>query len=640
MVQIPEYTRRENAQPMQRGGVNFNLPGVLTQPTGMGEAGQKALKISSELADVYVGMKERRDDGIVSAFMNQYDKDSTQKLIELRERYRGQEAKKVMPEFQKWRDSYIAEHSSYDPDSAKEGVVYLEDAAQNRIAKQKLDSYNVRDINSISAYIAQEEENFRVNNLKASISSNSEKVVNENFSQNAAILKAEIANDVSSLYRGQSALFIKNATDDVLDAALYGNVMRDSASNPIASISRFQDKNFSKEMKSDTKEKARKQITQAFINYQAQQLANADTGRPSSPAGEEFYRVNADFFKGNLNSVKSQIEDKAIELRNSILEEDRQNNIANLNDLTIQVLDSRERIGNATDFEEKQKYLSVEATALSALTGVRGGVETAKMIENVFVEVNDYDWLANVEEEYRSGKSGLIISGGRVVPSEQEVKRRMDEYREKAVKGSETIKQAVHNINIGKYETLLDIPDFESYSPHQKKELMKAFSDKARYESLNKTARDKSGIDFDYQIDKIYKFERGEPWRNPVEYNNFKKEMSQKIVSWLSVNPNKIPEAKDLQIMANNSMQSQTDSSAYDSLVAQIRGLDFSDDRHRDYSTTKKELVQKLKSGSNALTNWFYSKEEEEVFDRAADYILDGDKISGYNLLREAKLYD
>ena len=216
----------------------------------------------------------------------------------------------------------------------------------------------------------------------------------------------------------------------------------------------------------------------------------------------------------------------------------------------------------------------------------------------------------------------------------------MDEYREKAVKGEETIKQAVHNINIGKYETLLDIPDFDSYSPHQKKELMKAFSDKSRYESLNKTAKDKSGIDFDYQIDKIYKFERGEPWRNPVEYNNFKKEMSQKIVAWLSANPNKIPESKDLQVMANNSMQTQTNSSAYDSLVNQIRGLDFSDDRHRDYSTTKKELVQKLKNGSNALTNWFYSKEEEQVFDRAADYILDGDTISGYTLLREAKLYD
>lgn len=638
MVQIPEYTRRENAQPMQRGGVSLNLPDAFTRPQpDAASAGMKnMLNLGKDLAEVFVSMKERRDDGIVSAFMNQYDKESTKKMIELRDQYRGSEANKVMPEFQKWRDAYIAEHSSYDPDNAKEGVVYIENKAQQRIASQKLDSYNVRDINSISAYIGEEEERFRVNNLNALISTQSEKLVNENFSQNASILKAEIAGNVASLYRGQSRAFLKNVTDELLDKALYGNVMRDSATNPIASIGRFQDKTFSKEMKSATREQARQQITQSFINYQANQVAKAQAGKFSSPAGEEFYKANADFFKGNLDSIKAQIEDKAIELRNNMLEDDHRNNTAALNDLSVQILYDREMIGNSINPQDKEKYLAQMATSLSALSGIRGGVETAKMIDNVFTEVNDFDWLTRVSDAYKKGHTGLLMMDGKLAPTEAEVKRRMDEYREKSIKGEETIKQVVHNINLGKYETLLDIPNFNDYSPHQKKAIMTSFANKARYESLNKTSAAKSGIDFDYQIDKIYRFERGEPWRNPVEYNSFKNEMAQKINKWLSVNPNKIPEAKDLQQMANTSMQTQKNETIKDTLINIKRGLDF-DDRNRDYSTVKKELISRIKKAS---WNLYFTDSEEAVVDRAADYILDGDDNTGIDLLREAKIFD
>lgn len=640
MVQIPEYTRRENTQSVQRGGMNISLPDALTQPTGgFGAAGQKAIKLSSELADVFVNMKERRDEGIVSAFMNQYDKDSTQKLIELKERYRGQDANRVMSEFQKWRDVYISQHSSYDPDSAKEGVIYLEDASQNRIAKQKLDAYNVRDINSISSYIATEEENFRVNNLKTSISNNSEKIITENHPANVASLKASIAFDVGALYKGQSKQYIDSATNDILDAALYGNIMRDSASAPIASIMRFQDKEFTSEMSSQTKEKAREQLIKAFIDYQSNQLANAATGRPSSPAGDEFYKNNADFFKGTVEAVKKEVEDNSIKIRNGILEEDHRNNVAVQNDLVTQLLDAREKIGNAVTNEEKMQYAKQMATTLSALTGVRGGVSAAKMVDDVFSEVNDYDWLVRLNDEYNKGSMPIIMDGKPVI-SRTEAADRLNAYKAKTVAGLETIKQTVHNINNGKYETILDIPNFNEYSPHQKKEIMKTFSDNARFKSLLETAKSKSGIDFMHRIDQIYKFERGEPYKNPVEYNQFKKEMSEKIVQYLSTNPNKIPTAEDLQIMANNSVQTQTNTTSYDQFTNMIRSLDYGDDRHRDYSTLKKTLVESLKSGSNSLTNFFYSKSDENVFDRAADYILDNDEIMAYTLLKESGLYD
>lgn len=639
MVQIPEYTRRENARPAQKGGINLNLPDALTNIEPVANAGKKALKLSSELADVFVNMKERRDEGIVSAFMNQYDKDSTQILVKLKKQYQGQSAQRVMSEFQKWRDNYITQHSSYDPDSAKEGVIYLEDEAQNRIAKQKLDSANVRDINSISSYIAAEEESFRKSNLRISISNNAEKIIYENHPANIASLKAAVAVDVGALHRGQSKQYIDSATKDVLDTALYGNIMRDSASTPIASIMRFQDKDFTAEMSPQTKEKARSQLLKSFIDYQANQLANAATGRQSSPAGEEFYKNNSDFFKGDIEAVKKEIDDRSIKIRNGILEEDHRNNVALQNDLVLQLFDAREKAGEARTNEEKTEYVKQMATTLSALSGVRGGVEAAKMVDDVYSEINDYDWLTRLNEEYNKGAKPLIMDG-RAALSRTEAAERLNAYVAKTISGLETIKQTVHDINNGKYETLLDIPGFNDYSPYQKKEIMKTFAANAKYKYLIETAKAGSKEDFTKRIDEIYKNEHGPKWKNPVLYNLFKKEMAEKIVQYLAANPNKTPSSEDLQIMANNSAQTMTNTKAYDQLVNIIRSLDYGNDRNRDYSTNKKLLIEALKSNSNAVIKSFYSKSEEKAFDRAADYILDSDLLRAYALLHEVKLYD
>lgn len=633
MVQIPEYTRRENAQPMQRGGMSIGIPDALVAGSAGNVGPKKALQLSKDLAEAFVGMKERRDDGIVSAFMNQYDKDSTAVLISLKEKYQGQDAHKVMSEFQKWRDGYIAEHSSYDEDKAKEGVVYLEDAAQNRIAKQKLDAYNVRDINNISGYIATEEEKFRVNNLNVSIQNNTSKIISENNPENIQILADQTRSYISSLHKGQSSQYIKAQTDPILDAAVYGNVMRDSASDPISSIARFQDPRFSKYMSADTQEKTREQLTKAFVDYQSMQLAKAATGQASNPVGDEFYKQNSGFFKENMTSVRKEISDKAIQNRNSILEDNRRNEIAIQNDLAMQLLDAREMLGNALTEEERANQESRMAATLSALSGVRGGVETAKVIDNVFKEVNDYDWLARNEKNIQSNIPTVYFGEGDVGIFS---KARLDEYRRKSIEGETTVKQTAHAINMGEYETLLDIPDFDKYSPHQKKELMRTFASNARYRSLLETAKPKSDVDFNNKIDGIYKFEYGEPYKNPIEYAIFKKEMAQKIVRWLDANPNQVPSSKVLQTFANNSAQPLDKDSAYTEFINAFRGIKFSD-RHRDYSVLKKETVKILKDKTSA---WWLNKTEEEVIDRAADYMIDGDMTSAYSLLKEAKLYD
>lgn len=386
MVQIPEYTRRENAQPMQRGGMNLNLPGAITQPTGgIGEIGKRVGKLSSELADVFVGMKERRDDGIVSAFMNQYDKDSTAKLLQLQDKYRGQDAHRVMPEFQKWRDEYIAQHSTYDEDSAKEGVIYLEDAAQNRIAKQKLDATNVRDINSISSYIAREEETFRVNNLNTLISNNATKIMSEDDFENAEILKQSIKGDVASLYRGQSGAYIKKAYDDILDQAIYANIMRDSQTNPLGSMARYKNKQFTRELKDATRMEARDGIVKSLKNYASQVIAE-DTAYGRDPRMALPALLSDDFFDGlDVNAIQRDIIDEASKREKDIIKTKQENNARLQNDIILKVVDKDGQINiNGLSTED---MMNIAATA--------GGKETINFINQVRVNTQNDDY--NIE---------------------------------------------------------------------------------------------------------------------------------------------------------------------------------------------------------------------------------------------------
>ena len=618
MVQIPEYTRRENAQPIQRGGINLSIPGALTG-NGPGEvAGKKALKLSGELADVFVNMKERRDEGIVSAFMNQYDKDSTQKLLQLKEQYRGSEAEKIMPEFQKWRDDYIAEHSSYNPDSAKEGVIYLEDAAQNRIAKRKLDSANVRDINSISSYIATEEETFRVNNLETSKSNNSVKIIASNNLKNIASLKEAIAGDVGSLYKGQSKQYIDAATNDVLDTAIYGNIMRDSAINPIASITRFQDKNLTAEMSTQMKEKAYEQLLKSFVDYQAQQLSNAQLGKHSSAAGDEFYKRNESFFKGNLEAVRSEIDDKATKLYYAALEKDEKERVSVLRNLTVQLLSAQERGDTAK-----------VAETLTAMTGVRGGVEEAQKIADVDTEVNSYEyWIkeANDPEAILHDFAKFRVTAFKDLDIEQ------------AKRSREKLQPVLNKINHDEYNTINDIKDFDSLMPLDKKKVLTAFSNRARYNSLIENAKSGSKVDFSGHIKEIYKNERGDPTKNPAEYNLFSFEMAEKITNYLALNPNKIPTPKELQDFANTSLVPDN-KSVYSQMVEAIEKTrnTYKKGQRRDYHTNIAVLEEEFKNISN---KFYHNATERNAVHRASEFALSGQLDEAFDILKEAGLVD
>lgn len=492
MVQIPEYTRRENARPMQRGGMNFGMPDALARPTGLAESGKKALKLSSELADVYVNMKERRDSGIVSAFMNQYDKDSTAKILQLRDKYRGQNANKVMSEFQKWRDGYIAEHSSYDPDSAKEGVIYLEDQAQNRIAKEKLDSANVRDINSISSYIAREEETFRTNNLKIAIENGATKIMSEDILENAQIDKTAMYNNFADLYRGQSKEFIKKAADDVLDGAIYSNIMRNSQSDPLSSIARYNDKTFTKEMSDGTRAKAKEELIKSFKNYTSQALAeDAAYMRPSSLSLPSL--LNNEFFQDvDANRLMKEITDEAGRREKDILQTKHENSVRLQNDMILKVVNPDGTINpNALTPED---MMNISAT--------EGGANTINLLNQVRVNTQNDNY--NIE----NGLERLPLSDADLTK----------------------YSSIMNRVNSGYYSTLGEMYDDISMMPAvAQNEIIGTFVGNLKYRKDVGILKDK-GIDIEKEIQSSYKLLFGlDPNNNDSSFRMFRNDMIDKI---------------------------------------------------------------------------------------------------------------
>lgn len=587
MVQIPEYTRRENARPMQRGGMSLSVPGALTDPSVGNVASKKILGLSKDLADVVVNMKERRDDGIVSAFMNQYDKDSTDKLLQLKDRYRGQDSRKVMSEFQKWRDTYISEHSSYDPDSAKEGVVYLEDDAQNRIAKQKLDAANVRDINSISAYIAREEEGFRVNNIKVSVENSSLRIMSEDILPNAEIEKTSIASNIADLYRGQSKEFIKKATDDVLDGAIYSNIMRNSQSDPLGSIARYNDKTFTRELSDSSRMKAKEELIKSFKNYTAQVMAeDAAYQKPSSLALPSL--LNNEFFSGvDVNKLMREITDEAGRREKDILQTKHENSVRLQNDMILKVVNPDGTINpNALTPED---MMNISAT--------EGGAQTINLLNQVRVNTQNDNY--NIE----NGLERLPLSDNDLV-----------KYN--------TI---MNRVNTGYYSTLGEMYDDISMMPAvAQNEIVGTFIGNLKYNKDVGVLKDK-GIDIEKEIKSSYKLLFGlDPNNNDSSYRMFRNDMIDKVRG-MQIMGDKL-DTTSIKVAAQ-SVRENIDEGHADMYAVRRVVMDLDRKRKENYSAGEIQDYSDLQKWAAQASN---DADLDDVFDKASmkrfnDLIINGD---------------
>lgn len=223
MVQIPEYNERIIANPEARSSVNIKQPSEFSDVSYLNRINTNLSQAEREQAKVMFDMKKDRDQGIVNEFLNQYSMARTEKLNELKEKYKGANAQGIMDEFKRWQEDYYTSHVGYS-DSARDGALYLENKEQMKGARDALLKSAPSDINSLSLYAASELESYKKNQFNARVEMEAMDLAGETDADNIANKIAMLSENIDAFYSDQSPEFKAYTKRKLIDQAMTTNI--------------------------------------------------------------------------------------------------------------------------------------------------------------------------------------------------------------------------------------------------------------------------------------------------------------------------------------------------------------------------------------------------------------------------------
>lgn len=648
MVQIKEYTQREGLQPVNRGALSIQKPRIMAEGKGL-ELSSKPLDTAYQLAKLGVEMKERRDDAMVSEFANQYTVEEAKQINNFKQNYQGLNAHKIMDKYNEWRDEYLAKYSSYDNNSDDDNEhVYLENAEQVKKMKDSMARSHVSTINSLSNYIGSQEEMARKNALTASIQGEVEKISLEDIPENIELYGDNIKANLSALYKGQSEEFINQKAKSMMNAAVSGNLMYRAAENPTEAIMLFNNPVFKNNMDIKTKKAARDSLLKMFIEHQGTELGKQNAGQESNYAPDSIYQT--EFFDGvNVDSIKKQIVEKSnkvsVELlatadnENKMFRSRVQAQFYAAQDMIQKALEAQENakdndeaLAAATMLQEANERMADVTTSAMA---VQGGAELMKLLDDTEDEYKTFYSMNNRLEGY-VGKANEL-SGEMFFDWSKEERELYETYNNRRLDHIGLFETLIDSINNGEYSSVDEIPEFREYGPEQKRQIIKAIGDRNLYDATIAKAKAKSPADYEGKIDELYSNRYGKKTDNPVWYNLFKKNMSQHIISYLSLNPNTVPDSKSWQLWADNAGALETDTGREKTIENIVYGakIDKSNkfrDRYTNIDAIKKSVKSRfIGSGWNPFDNI-----SDELAQEVAEKIVDNQGAEAIKLLREA----
>lgn len=230
MVQIPEYNERIIARPESRPVSRLSQPDEFTDVSYLERMNRDALRAKAEQVQIMLDMKKDRDESIANEFLNQYSMAKTEKLNELKDRYKGANAQGIMDEFKRWQEDYYTSHVGFS-DAANEGTLYLENKEQMSMARDALLRSTPSDINSLSAYAASELDSYKKNQFTARVQMEAQDIAGETDLENIANKISTLSQTVDEYYAGESPEFIQYVKSKAIDEAMTSNI-----SNIIGSI--------------------------------------------------------------------------------------------------------------------------------------------------------------------------------------------------------------------------------------------------------------------------------------------------------------------------------------------------------------------------------------------------------------------
>lgn len=223
MVQIPEYNERIIANPEPRSAMNINQPSEFSDVSYLERINKGFSDTSREQAQIMFDMKRERDEGIATEFLNQYSMAKTEKLNELKEKYKGANSEGIIDEFKRWQEEYYTSHVGFS-NTNNDGTLYLENKEQMKFARDALLKSAPSDINSLSLYAASELEEYKKNQFTARVQMEALDIAGETDLENIENKIAILGQTIESHYAGQSPEFIEYTKRKTINEAMTASI--------------------------------------------------------------------------------------------------------------------------------------------------------------------------------------------------------------------------------------------------------------------------------------------------------------------------------------------------------------------------------------------------------------------------------
>lgn len=561
-MRIPQYEQRIIADPAKRTQVNLKEPETFRDLSSLQRQTKSIEKTANLGADLYLDMKKQRDQGIVDEFTNQYNVEKINKVNELRTQYKGANSTKIVDEFSKWHNDYLATHLGIGQSGGATTLI-LENDEQIEGAKRALADDLPTSINSLSSYAATELSNYRNNQFEGKIYGLADKLSKERDANNIGIYISTIEGSMASHYDGKSAEYINMQSKKTISSALATNVRNDMASAPELAMIKLQNDVFAHHLAGDDINALEKEAVAAFEEKQSLDVAKARAAGFSvdhTLSAESFAAIKPILDRqGGADVILARINNSANTKKQSIALAQRQSESNFLNDSMYNALSAMDILSSSQYSDEQKAEAQQNLSSIYSRLNQNGfsGKALGKLMTDTNDGVLEYAKLTDDMKSLRS--TGLMY---RDETARQEYmalaaeKSRQDQLRKN---DSARIGEMMELIDRGDYTDFRSF-DFTGMHPMSVAIVLDKMRSEYRYKKTEQLAA-ANGFDLKKQTSDAFKNISGiDAAHSPALYDSFKKAFKDNLLGYYKQHNTFAMDVSELSRMAAN---------AYGSMVEQ-----------------------------------------------------------------------
>lgn len=557
-MRIPQYEQRIIANPAKRTQVNLKEPETFRDLSSLQRQTKSIEKTANLGADVYLDMKKQRDQGIVDEFTNQYNVEKINKVNELRTQYKGANSTKIVDEFSKWHNDYLATHLGIGQDAGKDTLI-LENDAQIEGAKRALADDLPTSINSLSSYAATELNNYRNNQFEGKIYGLADKLSKERNAENIGMYISTIRGNMAAHYEGESLDYIEMQSKKTISSALATNVRNDMASNPVLAMQKLQDKVFVSHLAGDDINALEKEAVAAFEELQSLDVAKARAGGYSvdhTLSAQEFASIKPILDRqGGADVILARISNSANTKKQSLALAQKQSESNYFNDTLYGVMGDLEVLSSANVGDEDKARAQQSLSERYAGLNQKGffGKVLGKLITDTNDGVMAYASLKDGMSALRS--TGAIYKDETARQEYMALSAEKDRQDQLIKNDGARINEMMDLIDKGGYSDFRSF-DFTDMHPMSVAMVFDKMRSEYKYKKVEQLAS-ANGFDLNKQATAAFKSASGyEADKSPALYSLFKKEYKDNLLGYFKQNNAFPTDTETLSNMSNNAYAS------------------------------------------------------------------------------------